>query len=227
MSEALKIAAGRAALDEIASGMVLGLGTGSTANAFLRALSDRLSDGTLTHVRGVATSLATERLARDLGIETIELPATGVDVAVDGMDQVDPALDAIKGLGGALLREKIVAASATRFVLIGDVGKRVDALGGRVPLPVEVVRFGHLRTAARLRDLGVVPALRGGIDAPFVTDNGHYVYDCALPDGIDPAALDGALHAVPGVVEHGLFLGMAHGVYVAGPHGVERMERTA
>lgn len=222
--DAAKMAAGEAACDEIVSGMTLGLGTGSTANAFLHALAQRISSGRLGDVRGVPTSVATERLAQRLGIETIALPAHGVDVAVDGMDQVTGSLDAIKGLGGALLREKIVAASAARFILIGDEGKRVDHLGGSVPLPVEVVRFGIARTVERLRDLGVTPSLRGGSDDPFVTDNGHVIVDCRLPERTDPATLAAAVKEIPGVVEHGFFLAMADVAVLAGADGVSRIE---
>jgi len=225
MSDARKTAAARAALQEVRSGMLLGLGTGSTAHAFLLALAEALRDGTLRDVRGVATSRATERTARELGIPLADLPAVGVDLAIDGMDEVDEGLDAVKGLGGALLREKVVAESAARFVLIGDDGKAVGRLGERAPLPIEVLAFGVERTAARIEALGLDPRLRGGPTEPTLTDNGNPVLDAALPGGQDLHALARALDAIPGVLGHGLFLGMADAAYLADADGVERRER--
>lgn len=227
MSEARKTAAAEAACGEVASGVILGLGTGSTAHAFLLALGRRLERGELDDVRGVATSRATERTARELGIPLVDLPGGGVDLAVDGMDEVDPGLDALKGLGGALLREKVVAESARRFVLIGDDGKRVERLGERAPLPVEVLAFGVARTSARLRELGLEPTLRGGEREPFLSDNGHPILDCVLPAGAGLAELAAELEAIPGVLGHGLFLGMAHAAYLASERDVERIERAS
>jgi ribose 5-phosphate isomerase A len=227
MRDARKAAAAQAALQEVRSGMLLGLGTGSTAHAFLLALAAALRDGALTDVRGVPTSRATERTARELGIPLADLPAGGVDLAVDGMDEVDPRLDAVKGLGGALLREKVVAESATRFVLIGDDGKTVARLGERSPLPVEVLAFGIERTAARIEALGLVPRLRGGATEPQLTDNGNPVLDAAVPDASDVHELARALDAIPGVLGHGLFLGMADAAYLASADGVELRERPA
>lgn len=225
MSEDPKEVAGEAALVEIDDGMLLGLGTGSTAHRFLLALGRRVRDGRLPHVRGVPTSRATERTARELGIPLVDLPASGVDVAVDGMDEVDPRLDAIKGLGGALLREKVVAESARRFVLIGAGDKRVPRLGTRAPLPVEVLAFGIARTAARIRDLGLSPTLRGGESEPFLSDNGNPLLDCTLPDDAHPRELAAALDVVPGVLGHGFFLAMAETAYLAGAAGVQRIGR--
>src|SRR5690606_35902823 len=145
-NDQLKRASGLAAARLVEDDMLVGLGTGSTAEHFIKALAGRLRSGELRGVRGVPTSLATAELASAAGIELSELPAGGVDLAVDGMDELSPALDAIKGLGGALLREKIVAASASRFVLIGDGSKLVDSLGRLAPIPVEVVPFGRCRT---------------------------------------------------------------------------------
>lgn len=225
--EPLKREAARRAVELVRSGTVVGLGTGSTARYAVEALAERLADGSLRDVRGVPTSRATEALARDAGVPLVELPAEGVDLAIDGMDEVTPSLDAIKGLGGALTREKIVAAAARRFVLIGDDSKRVARLGERAPLPVEVLPFGRLRTAQTLRELGLAPCLRGGHAEPFVTDNGNQVLDCALPGNAEPAALAAALARVPGVVAHGFFLGMASLAFVAGEGGVEVLERPA
>lgn len=225
MSAERKTAAAEAACGEVESGMILGLGSGSTAHAFLLALGHLLEAEEVRGVRGVPTSRATEKTARRLGIPLIDLPAGGVDLAVDGMDEVDGRLDAIKGLGGALLREKVVAESARRFVLIGDDGKVVERLGARSPLPVEVLAFGVARTAERLRALGLEPRLRGGELEPFLSDNGHPVLDCTLPAGLDAARLACDLERVPGVLGHGLFLDMAQAAYVAGDDGVERLER--
>jgi ribose 5-phosphate isomerase A len=227
VSAALKRAAAEAALAEVRPGMVLGLGSGSTAGAFLEALGERLRAGALQDVQGVPTSRETERTARRLGIPLVDLPEDGVDLAVDGMDEVTPDLDAIKGLGGAALREKVVAAAARRFVLVGDEGKRVDRLGAQAPLPVEVLGFGVARTAARLRDLGLTPRLRGGELEPFLSDNGHPILDCDLPADVDASALQASLATVPGVLGDGLFLGMATAAYLAGDAGVTHLERTA
>lgn len=227
MSGELKRAAAEAALAEVRPGMLLGLGSGSTFGAFLEMLGERMRSGDLTGVRGVPTSRATERAARRLGIPLVDLPADGVELAVDGMDEVTPDLDAIKGLGGALLREKVVAAASRRFVLVGDDAKRVDRLGTRAPLPIEVLGFGVARTAERLRALGLTPRLRGGELEPFLSDNGHPILDCDLAPDVDVRALQGSLAAVPGVLGDGLFLGMADVAYLAGEGGVARVERPA
>jgi ribose 5-phosphate isomerase A len=217
-----------AALVHVRSGMRVGLGSGSTASHMVRELGRRLAAGELRGVRGVPTSGRTENLAREVGVPLVELGADGVDVAIDGMDEVDPRLDAIKGLGGALVREKIVAAAARVFVLIGDAGKPVARLGERAPVPVEVLAFGWRRTEARLRDLGADPQLRVRNGTTFATDNGNLVLDCSLPAAFDAAAVRrfaAAVDGVPGVLGHGLFLGLASRVYLAGPEGVE--ERVA
>lgn len=207
--------------------MLLGLGTGSTAHHFLLALADALETGTLRDVRGVPTSRATERTCRSLGIPLADLPPSGVDVAIDGADEIDPNLDAIKGLGGALLREKIVASSADRFVLIGDAGKRVTRLGERSLLPIEVLGFGIEATRAELARLGLTVTLRGGALEPFLSDNGNPVLDATLPADLDPQVLARDLDAVPGVMGHGLFLGMAEVAYVVERDEAERLERAS
>ena len=204
----------------VESGMTLGLGTGSTARHFVAELGSRLAAGDLERVRGVPTSRETARQAADLGIEVLELGTEGVDLAVDGMDEYDDDLDAIKGLGGALLREKVVAAAAATFVLIGDVSKHVARLGDKAPLPVEVAAFGWRRTARQLEGLGAEPALRLSQGEPFVTDNGNLILDCRFPGGLRPAALALAQCEVPGVLAHGMFLGMAHRAFVATGTGV-------
>jgi len=226
-SEGMKRAAAEAALALVEDGMTLGLGTGSTARWFVAGLAERLRAGALCGVRGVPTSEATARQAREAGVELVELPAGGVDLAVDGMDELSPSLDAVKGLGGALLREKVVAASARTFVLIGDESKLVARLGERAPVPVEVVRFGLSRTVHLLGRLGAEARLREQGGEPFVTDNGNLVVDCRFAEPFDPEELAAELKAIPGVVEHGLFLGMASLALVAGRGGVRRLEARA
>jgi len=208
------------ALDLVTSATTVGLGSGSTARYFVEGLGRRLRDGALRDVTGVPTSVGTEALARRHGIPLTELGEQGVDIDVDGMDEVTPALDAIKGLGGAMAREKIVAAAARRFVLIGDDRKRVTRLGERSPIPVEVLPFGVRRTGQRLRELGALPVLRLLGEHPYRTDNGNLVLDCHFEAPFDPAGLADALRALPGVVEHGLFLGMAARAFVATATGV-------
>ncbi len=221
--ERWKARAAHAALEHVRSGMTVGLGTGSTAVHMVRELGRRLATHELESVRGVATSVATERLAREAEVPLVDLPADGVDVAIDGMDEVTAGLDAIKGLGGALTREKVVAASARRFVLIGDRSKRVAFLGDRAPVPVEVLAFGWRRTAELLRELGADPVLRTERGEPMVTDNGQVVVDCRMRGGFDAVAFAASVDRLPGVVAHGLFLGMAERAFLAGPDGVEEL----
>jgi ribose 5-phosphate isomerase A len=203
--------------------MLLGLGTGSTAEFVTRGVGARLRDGRLEDVHAVPTSEATRALAEALGIPLVDLPADGVDLAIDGMDEVTPALDAIKGLGGALLREKIVAASANRFVLIGDDRKPVARLGERAPVPVELLPFGYRRTVARLGALDVRPTLRLDGGRPFVTDNGNWIVDCAFAPERDAHELARGIEAVPGVLGHGFFFGLATLALIAGEDGVRAM----
>ena len=216
--------AAEAALAYIRDGMVVGLGTGSTADFFLVALGDAVRSGRLKGIRGVPTSVRSERRARELGIPLatlVECPRP--EVTVDGADEVAPDLNLIKGLGGALLREKIVAQNSSKLVIIADAGKAVPKLGTKSKLPVEVAKFAHETHEAYLRSLGAEPAVRRGKEgAAFETDNGNYIYDCGFPEGIaEPSALDVALRARAGVVETGLFLGMASVALIAGPTGVE------
>lgn len=226
--DALKEAAARRAVDEVESGMVLGLGTGSTVAHFLLALGERLRDGDLRDVVGVPTSIRTADAAQAQGI-----PVEGfaehdtLDLTVDGADEVSPDLDLIKGMGGALLREKIVANASRRLVIIVDEGKLVDRLGTRSPLPVEVAAFGWQLHLPFLASLGAEPALREETgEAAYTTDNGNYVVDCAFPDGIDDApGLEEALRTRVGVVETGLFLGMTDRVIVGAPDGPRVLER--
>ena len=220
---AAKVAAARRALEFVESGMRLGLGTGSTANAFVELLGESVAAG-LT-VTGVPTSERTAALAKARGIplSTIdEMPE--LDLTVDGADEFDPELRLIKGGGGALLREKIVATASHRMIVIADAAKAVAELG-QFPLPVEINRFGLavtraavLREARRCGCDGPV-TVRGG-DTPFVTDGGHLILDCRFGRIPEPDALAARLSFIPGVVEHGLFIGIAHAVISAGPDGV-------
>ena len=210
------------ALDLVQSGMVLGLGSGSTATAMLYALAERLTDGRLRDIVGVPTSERTAALARSLGIPLTTLEQRPqLDLALDGADEVDPALTLIKGLGGALLREKIIAASARRFVVIADDSKRVSQLGTRAPLPVELVAFGLPLCQRRLTELGCRPSLRLAADGSvFRTDEGHVILDCQFERITQPYELAAAIAAIPGVAGHGLFVGMATVAILAGAQGV-------
>ena len=208
--------------------MRLGLGTGSTARHVLDVLGERRQRGELRDIIGVPTSTATTEYAGRLGIPLATLDTVPeLDLAIDGADEFDPALDLVKGLGGALLWEKIVAAAAARFIIVVDESKRVARLGTRAPVPVEVVPFGWRTLLRRFEALGAVPTLRTGQDgAAFLTDGGHYIVDCAFPDGIaDAAAVEERLRRLTGVVETGLFIGMASTVIVAGDQ-VDILERS-
>ncbi len=200
-----------AAADLVAPGMLVGLGTGSTADAVTRELGRRVAAGLV--FTAVPTSERTEALARGLGIPLSTLDETGrLDLGIDGADEIDPALDAIKGRGGALLREKLVALSCDDYVLVATTEKSVDRLGARTPLPVEIVAFGWSQTAERLARIGIAPeprTVRDGLARPWVTDNGGIIVDCATGPIDDPSRLAAAVKVVSGVVEHGLFLGIA------------------
>jgi ribose 5-phosphate isomerase A len=198
------------AVELVASGMVLGLGTGSTVRYAIEEIGRRISRGELRDVVGVPTSKATERLAEEVGVPLVSLnDRLAVDLTIDGADEVDPKGNLIKGHGGALLREKIVASASERLVIVVDRSKLVERLGVSRALPVEVVAFGWRVNQRALRELGCDPILRvdaGG--APYVTDEGHYLLDCRFESGIaDPEALESEIRRLPGVVETGLFLG--------------------
>ena len=215
--------AAHAALDYVRSGTVIGLGSGSTAECFLFALAEALESGRLKDVGGVPTSEQVAQLSRQLGIPLLELSDLDepLDVTVDGADEVAPNLDLIKGLGGALLREKVVAQSSLSLVIVADASKRVERLGTRAPVPVEVAPFAHEATAKFLATLGCEPTLRQRSDGqPFVTDNGNVIYDCRFPGGIaDPWQLQSSLCSRAGVVETGLFLDMAKVALIADESG--------
>ena len=221
--DAFKQAAAESAIEaEVRSGMTLGLGTGSTAAFLLDGLGERLADGRLSGITGVPTSEATAARCRELQIPLADLADRPLlDVAIDGADEVGPALDLIKGLGGAHLREKVIACSAARFVVVCDDSKLVDRLGQHAPLPVEVISFALPLCRRLLERDGWSWKLRTGADgAPFVTDEGNRILDCRRDDWSDPAGLAAALSAMPGVVAHGFFLGIAVSAHVAGDGGV-------
>lgn len=229
MSDDLKRQAAAAALSEIRSGMRVGLGTGSTARQFVDLLGARVREG--LDVLCVPTSEATAAQARGLGIPLTSLDETPeLDLTIDGADEIGPHLSLIKGGGGALLREKMVAAASHQMVVIADRSKLVDVLG-RFPLPIEVNRFGlrvtRLAVERVAREYGAAGAVQLRLDAagqPFVTDGGHLLLDAFFGRISRPEALSTSLHDIPGVVEHGLFLGLCQRAYVAGPGGVETIE---
>ncbi len=213
-----KRVAARWAADQVSDGMLVGLGSGSTATLAVQALGMRVRQG--LHLTGVATSTATEDLARSLGIRVLPLDESPqLDVAIDGADEVDPQLNLIKGLGGALLREKLVELAAKNLTIIVDQGKPVPVLGSRCPVPVEIVPFGWRRTQARIEELGCQAVLRLIHGEAFLTDSGHYVLDCRFGPLRDAEALASQLKALTGVVEHGLFLGLATRVAVGKADG--------
>lgn len=213
-----KRAAGRAAADLVPEGARLGLGTGSTVRHVLERLAERIAGEGLTMV-GVPTSEDTARRARALGIPLADLDELdGLDLAIDGADEVDPRKNLIKGGGGALLREKIVACAASELVVVVGEDKLSERLGG-FALPVEVTPFGHRHTAAAVSRLGVQPRLRTREGEPFVTDNGNFVLDCPFGEIEDPSRLETELDRIPGVVECGLFVGLAGRILVGRSDG--------
>ena len=227
-SEPWKRLAAERALAFLNSGMTIGLGSGSTAAAFVGLIGEKVRQG--FELTCVATSQATLAQAQSLGIALTTLDRVPfLDLTVDGTDELDDRLR-LKGGGGALLREKIVATVSERMVVIADASKRVARLG-KFPLPVEVARFGLAATRNMLNALAAEVGCEGEIrlrsdgDRPFVTDNGNYILDCAFGRIDDPEALDAALKRVPGVLENGLFLGMADAAVIAGPDGVVVIER--
>lgn len=223
----LKQQAAEHAVRLVESGMRLGLGTGSTVRFSLSRLGERIRRGELRDVVGVPTSRETERLAHELGIPLTTLSEhMYLDLTIDGADEVDPDLNLIKGMGGALLREKIVATASRRLIIVADDSKLVSRLGTRSPLPVEVDPFGWQTLLPFLERLGARAELRRtAAGAPVVTDGGHYIIDCRF-DGIeDPYRLETVLNNRPGILENGLFLNMADAVVVASPEGVRVLEK--
>lgn len=203
----------------------IGLGSGRAAAAFIRALGARVGAG--LRAGGVPTSEATATLAREVGIPLAELDENLLDLTVDGADEVDPALNLVKGYGGALVRERIVAAASRRQVILVTADKLVPRLGTRGRLPVEVVPFGRPLCERRLEALGCRPRLRETDGRPFVSDNGNLILDCAIEPPDDPAAVDAEIRRIPGVVDTGFFFGTADTVLVAEAGRVRTLDRVA
>lgn len=218
-AEEAKRQAALQAVTRVKSGMIVGLGTGSTARFAVEEIGRRLRVGELRDVIGVPTSVATREQATRVGIPVTTLnDRPSLDLTIDGADEVDPAGNLIKGHGGAFLWEKIVARASKKLIIVVDPGKRVERLGTTRALPVEVVRFAWKTHEAGIRELGAEPTLkRGPDDQPILTDEGHYVIHCAFPSGIaDPEAVDRSLKLRAGVVETGLFVGFHPEVIVGG-----------
>jgi ribose 5-phosphate isomerase A len=212
-----KQAAARRALDEVEDGMLLGLGSGSTAACFIDLLGARVKDG--LRVTAVATSRASETQAMAYGITVVESVDRDLDLTVDGADEIDPLLNLVKGLGGALLREKVVAAASNRMMVIATEEKLVASLG-RGPLPVEILPLLWEHTAGAVAALDLKPGLRRSGERPYLSDNGNYILDCRFQPPRDLDAMAAALERIPGVIGHGLFLGLATEAAIAGDAGV-------
>jgi len=219
-----KEAAARASLQFIKDGQVVGLGTGSTAAYFIKLLAEKVKKG--LRIRGIPTSLRSQELAQSLGIPLTTLDeCQEIAVTVDGADEVDPQLRLIKGGGGAMLREKIVASATKRLVIVADASKQVPVLG-RFPLPVEVIRFAQALVAKRITGLGAQVTVRTGLDGkPYVTDENNHILDCRFGQIPDADALARQLSDMPGVVEHGLFIGMASVVLFARGNEIVELRR--
>jgi ribose 5-phosphate isomerase A len=211
-----------AAANLVTDGMVIGLGTGTTANYLIEALGERIKQG-LHIVGAVPSSQASAELAASVHIPITTLDVyPELDIYIDGADEIDPNLCLIKGAGGALLREKIVASAAKSFVVIADPTKKVEQLGHLFPLPVEVLPLARHPVSLRLSRLGAIVKLRERNGKTFITDNHNVILDCTFPQGIsDPVELDARIHSIVGVIETGLFIHLAKKVIIGGPEGVE------
>jgi ribose 5-phosphate isomerase A len=214
-----RVAAAACALDEVEAGMAIGLGSGRAVDAVIDAIAGKWPDG--PPVRAAVAAPRTEEAARAAGIEVVALDGSfRLDVVIDGADEVGPALELVKGGGGALLREKLLVSACDRFVVVAEAEKRVERLGEKMRLPVEVVRFAWGDTQRRLREMLEESTLREGEDGePFATDEGHFLLDCVLDSSLGLAALEERLKATTGVVEHGLFLNSADAVVLGGTDG--------
>jgi len=223
VDKAKELAAHRS-LEFIQDGMVVGIGTGTTATYFIKLLGERVKQG--LKVRGISSSKASEELARSLGVAMIDFhEATEIDVTIDGADEVTHQLDLIKGGGGALLREKIVASASKKFVIVADSRKLVEKLG-KFPLPVEVIPMAAPLVAKKLDALGIRPSVRrASSGGDYITDNSNLILDCACGEIDDPHKLAAEIRAIVGVVEHGLFLGMANVALIASETDVSELTR--
>jgi len=202
----------------VKDGMCVGLGTGSTAKFMIERIGELVKDG--YDLTCTATSLQSEQLAKSLGIKVLDIDEIGtLDVTIDGADEVDPNMQLIKGLGGALLREKIVAAATEKEIIIVDESKLVEKLGTKAPLPVEVLRFGHEHTKYALEQQGCKATMRMKDGEPFITDGGNYIYDCRFEAIEKPFFLETRIDVIPGVVENGLFLNTAYDVLISKTDG--------
>ena len=214
--------AGEAAVSLVKDGMVVGLGTGSTVRYFIEGVARKVAKG--LKVTGIPTSMQTEKIAKKAGIKTATLQEhIELDLGVDGADEVDPKLNLIKGMGGALFREKIVARAAKHFIVVVDSSKLVSLLGEKTPVPVEVHIFGWKATMEWLRSMGCTPSLRKSGQNPYLTDNGNFIIDCRFESIGDPAGLESDLNNIPGVVENGIFTGIVSQLIVAKGRSVERI----
>src|SRR5690348_62659 len=224
LRDAEKQAAARAAVQLVESGSVVGLGSGSTATFAIQFLSERVRGG--LKIVGIPTSQNTKHLAEQLGIPLTTLEENpNIDVDIDGADEIDPHLNLIKGGGGALLREKVIASASKRFVVVAESVKLVPHLG-KFPLPVEVIPFAEPLVQRRIEVLGAKVSLRKyAYGNPYVTDEGHHILDCNFGEISDPPALNAKLHEIPGLVEHGLFIGLAETAFVGRDGGVVQVKR--
>lgn len=221
--QAAKLAAAQHALRYVEPGTVVGLGSGSTATLFIQLLGERVKQG--LRIQGIASSQDSENLARSLGIPITDFTKHQViDVAIDGADEIGPGMALIKGGGGKLLREKIVASACKRFIIVADDTKLVTQLGA-FPLPIEVIQMAVPLVDARLRDLGFTPKIRQAKDGSgnYITDEGNVLLDCSSSGIVDPEETAAEIRAIVGVVEHGLFLGMAERAIIAGEDGVREV----
>jgi ribose 5-phosphate isomerase A len=222
--DAEKQAAARAAVQLVESGSVVGLGSGSTASYAIHFLAERVRTG--LKIVGIPTSQNTKNLAEQLGIPLTTLEEhPAIDIDIDGADEIDPQLNLIKGGGGAQLREKVIASASKRFIVVAESAKLVPRLG-KFPLPVEVIPFAESLIKIRIAALGAVVSLRAGAGGqPYVTDEGHHILDCNFGEIDNPAGLSRELYDIPGVVEHGLFIGMAEMAFVGKDGGVVQVKR--
>lgn len=220
MNDDAKERSAERAIELVNDGDTVGLGTGSTARFAIEGLARRVQEG--LRIQGVATSLATAKMAAEQGIKIVDLnDVANINITIDGADEIDGDFNMIKGGGGALTREKLVALCSTRRVIIVDESKLVKILGAKWPVPIEVLPFAWRYSFSRLESLGCAPALRASGDKPFETDNGNYILDCHFGPIADAAHLEKQVKLVPGVVECGLFIAIADTLVIASESGVE------